>query len=178
MRRFKSMPRRWLLVFVSVIATAATVFVVVGKHSPAPSMTKAPHVTTGANISGTTPSTDKAETTDAPVLAQVAAEPAIIDIFGVRTWEPPKPVVVANPGPPPPPPPPQAPPLPYRLLGKIDDPQRGMTFMLTRGDEILSVVVGDTLDNTYRVDKFANGQLEFIYRPLAIRQTLFVGSDL
>lgn len=102
-------------------------------------------------------------------------EPAIVDVFAVRTWEPPKPVVaIAKPAPPPPP---QAPPLPFRFLGKIADPDKGTAFLLIRGEEILSVGVGDTIDDRYRVDKLEAGQLYFHYQPLNIRQSLAVGPD-
>lgn len=92
--------------------------------------------------------------------------------FAVRTWEPPKPKVE-----PAPPPPPQAPPLPFRFIGKVIDGNTGTAFMLQHGERILAVKAGDEIDGTYKVEGYRNGQLEFLYRPLQIRQSLFVGSD-
>lgn len=102
------------------------------------------------------------------------SEKKIVDIFAVRTWEPPQPVVDIKPAPPPPP---QAPPLPFKFLGKIADPDKGTLYLLTRRDELLSVGVGDTIDGIYRIDKYDAGQLYFLYQPLNIRQSLAVGSD-
>jgi hypothetical protein len=100
-------------------------------------------------------------------------EPADVpDIFAVRTWEPPKP----PPAKPLPPPPPQAPPLPFRFVGRIDDPDRKPAFLLSAGNRVLSVTVGEEVDDIYRIEKYANGQLTFRYRPLDITQTLSVGT--
>lgn len=92
--------------------------------------------------------------------------------FAVRTWEPPKPK--AEPAPPPPP---QAPPLPFRFIGKVQDSDTGTAFMLQQGERIVAVKEGDEIDGTYKVEGYRNGQLEFLYRPLQIRQSLFVGYD-
>lgn len=93
------------------------------------------------------------------------------DIFAVRSWEPPPP----PPPPPAPPPPPQAPPLPFRFIGRIAEGP-DTAFMLVRRDQVISVRVGDTIDALYHLEKFEGGQLHFMYRPLNIRQTLFVGT--
>lgn len=109
----------------------------------------------------TAPSADKAMRPDTP------------NPFAARTWEPPRPVapVITTP------PPPQAPPLPFRFLGRVSDPERGDAFMLTAGDRVLSVKAGDVLDGQYLVEAYRDGQLHFLYQPLNIRQTLFVGHD-
>lgn len=99
-----------------------------------------------------------------------AQEPA--DVFAVRTWEPPPP-----PAQPVPPSPAQAPPLPFRLLGRIDDPDSGATFLLAYRDSVLPIAVGKDLDEVYRLQKFEGGQLHFLYRPLQQVQTLFAGSQ-
>lgn len=96
----------------------------------------------------------------------------IVDIFAVRTWAPPPPVVVQAP------PPPQAPPLPFRLLGQIDDGPEGRAFVLAQGDRVLNVSPGTTIDERYRLEKFESGQLHFLYLPLNLRQTLPVGNPL
>jgi hypothetical protein len=48
-------------------------------------------------------------------------------------------------------------------------------FFLTQGDRVYNVRIGDTLDATYSVDSFANGQLVLTYKPLKIQQQLSVG---
>lgn len=92
------------------------------------------------------------------------------DIFAVRSWEPPPP----PPPPPAPPPPPQAPPLPFRFIGRIAD-GADVAYMLVLRDKVVSARVGDTLDAHYFLEKAEGGQLHFLYRPLNIRQTLQVG---
>lgn len=101
----------------------------------------------------------------------------VVDIFAVRTWEPPPPppgsqpsaVALA-------PPEPQVPALPFRLLGRIEDPGKSDTFLFAYADSVRSASVGQDVDKNYRLEKFENGQLYFLYRPLNRHQTLSVGS--
>lgn len=121
--------------------------------------------------------TKMASAARAPTTAAVAA-PApdggeIVDVFAVRTWAPPPPPVVIQA-----PPPPQAPPLPFRLLGQIEDGPEGQAFVLAQGDRVLNVSPGTTIDERYRLEKFEGGQLHFLYLPLNLRQTLAVGNPL
>ncbi|MGE5469613.1 MAG: secretion system X translation initiation factor [Bacteroidota bacterium] len=115
----------------------------------------------------------------APVAAAapvgVAAGP--VDIFAVRTWEPPPPPVDTSTvaAPPPPPPPPQAPPLPFRYLGKLEESGQAPVFFLARDDRVLAVHPGQVIDRDYRVGRYAGGQLGFLYRPMKIQQFLPVG---
>lgn len=121
-----------------------------------------------AGDAGTTPQNITKESGTAPVNQQVA------DIFAVRNWEPPQPAMdsaaAQNL-------PPQAPPLPFRFLGRIVEPGKGAAFLLTQGDRILSVRVGNSIDGTYQVDKYEGGQLYFLYRPMKIRQSLPIGGE-
>ncbi|MCW5597483.1 MAG: hypothetical protein KIT42_16510 [Rhodocyclaceae bacterium] len=105
--------------------------------------------------------------------ADEAKKPDTPNPFAARTWAPPRPVVPVITIPPAP----QAPPLPFRFLGRVSDPERGDAFMLTAGDRVLSVKAGDVLDGQYLVEAYRDGQLHFLYQPLNIRQTLFVGHD-
>lgn len=91
--------------------------------------------------------------------------------------------------PPPPPPPvpsmsaaqvvalqvPTAPPLPFAFMGSYTPDGSTPVFFLTQGDRVYNVRIGDTLDTTYSVDSFANGQLVLTYKPLKIQQQLSVG---
>ena len=95
--------------------------------------------------------------------------------------------------PPPPPPPaappplsqeqlaalnaPKAPPLPFSYIGSYSPDGSKPVYFLTQGDRVFNVRVGDTLDNTYTIDSFANGQLVLTYKPLNIQQQLSVGGS-
>lgn len=95
--------------------------------------------------------------------------------FGAMTWH------VAPPPPPPkpqskplPPPPPTAPPMPFSFMGRYEE--GGMRIiLLVRGDRIYTVSEGDVIDNTYRVERLAGGQLELTYLPLDIKQAISAG---
>lgn len=98
-----------------------------------------------------------------------------VDIFAVRNWAPPAPVeapVAAAP-----PPPPQAPPLPFRYAGKLEEPGKAPIIFLTQGEQMLAVSPGDLINGKYRVGKLQGGQLHFLYQPMKIQQSLTVGGD-
>lgn len=100
---------------------------------------------------------------------------AIVDVFAVRTWEPPSlsaPRAVWLP-----PPGPEPPRLPFRVLGRIEDEERGYTFLLAYQDSVRAVAVGGEIDDLYRLEKLEDGQLHFLYHPLNRRQTLPGGGD-
>lgn len=99
----------------------------------------------------------------------VGAAP-VVDIFAVRTWEPPVPVEVAAP-----PPEPQAPPLPFVFLGRIDEPGKAPAFLLTEGGAVRVVRVGDRIDGRYLVERYKDGNLVFLYLPMKLRQPLEIG---
>lgn len=114
---------------------------------------------------------------------QPAAVPESPDIFAVRTWEVPPPAetvaeqTAAPDAPPPPPPPPEAPPLPFRFLGKVEEPGKPTVVFLAREDVVLAVHPGDVIDKQYQVGRLEKDELHFLYRPLKIRQTLSMGGD-
>ena len=100
-------------------------------------------------------------------------------LFAAHSW------YVAPPPPPPPPPSaaslvpakPTAPPLPYQFMGSYTHAGEPTVVFLTRGDVVLDVHVGDTLENTYTVDKLEGGQLYLTYKPLNIQQQLNAGGS-
>ena len=106
---------------------------------------------------------------------RVTSSKAVAALFHSQSW------YVAPPPPPPAPalvvvpPPPTAPPLPFSVMGSYARPGDSTVYFLTRGDRVFDVHVGDTIDNTYSVDRVANGQLTLTYKPLNIQQTLSVG---
>lgn len=111
----------------------------------------------------------------APPVSTVSALPehVKIDLFAPRTWEPQLPPPALTPAPPPAP---QAPPLAFKFFGRVVDPDQPVSFILTRGTEMITVRVGDRIEPSYLVDKFDGTQLHLVYLPLNIRQTIFVGN--
>jgi len=71
--------------------------------------------------------------------------------------------------------PPQAPPLPFKFMGKYT--QNGIvTIFLQFKDQNLVVNVGDTIAENYKVESLNNGVLALNYLPLNQQQTLDVGA--
>ena len=107
-------------------------------------------------------------------LAQRVADPAAAPaLFASHSWyvpppPPPAPVAAA----PEPPPKPVAPPLPYKLIGSYTPDGEKTVFFLSAGDKVFDVHVGETLDNTYSIDSYSNGQLVLTYKPLNEKQQL------
>ncbi|MDB6103824.1 MAG: prolin-rich transrane protein [Gammaproteobacteria bacterium] len=107
-----------------------------------------------------------------------------VALFASHSWYTPPP----PPPPPPAPPPlsaeqlavlntPKAPPLPYSYMGTYSPDGSKPVYFLTQGDRVFDVRVGDTLDDTYTIDSFANGQLVLTYKPLNIKQQLSAGGS-
>lgn len=129
---------------------------------------------------GTKPATNRPRDS-APVTAvqpdpsRSAAASPVVDIFASRTWQPPPPPPQAAAETAPPPPPPQAPPLPFRLVGRFVEPGQATVFLLAEAESVHAVSVGDSIGDTYRIEKLEGGKLVFRYRPMNVRQTLAVG---
>lgn len=70
-----------------------------------------------------------------------------------------------------PPPPPQAPPLPFRYLGKMIEDGRTTAFIVS-GERNLIVREGDTLQDVYRVERIEEQSMTFTYLPLKQTQVL------
>jgi hypothetical protein len=131
---------------------------------------RAPQVTSG-----------RASATEALTLFahRVADATAAGSLFAAHSW------YVAPPPPPAPPPSaaslvppkPTAPPLPYQFMGSYAPAGEPPVVFLMRGDVVYDVHVGDTLENTYSVDKLEAGQLYLTYKPLNIQQQLNAGGS-
>jgi hypothetical protein len=93
------------------------------------------------------------------------------ELFGSRSWAPPpkpqpKPRLVEAP-----PAAPQPPPMPYRVAGRVV--HDGVAHVvLAKGDRVLTVREGDTLDDGYRVDDISPKAVTLVYLPLNVPQEL------
>jgi hypothetical protein len=66
---------------------------------------------------------------------------------------------------------PVAPPLPYRVAGSVV--KGGVAeLLLARGDTVLAVKEGDTLDGGYRVESIGPAEITLVYLPLGVRERL------
>lgn len=74
-------------------------------------------------------------------------------------------------------PPPTAPPVPYRVAGRVVQ-DGGVQVLLARGDALITVREGDTLESEYRVDSIRPDKVTLVYLPLDVRQDLPVVSAL
>ena len=97
------------------------------------------------------------------------------NLFARLNWQPPAPPPPPPPPPAPPPTPaaPVAPPLPYTFVGMVERGAAKPTAFLAKGDALLVVAAGDTLDNgTYRVDSVNANEVVMTFLPVNIQQTL------
>ncbi|HET7160783.1 MAG TPA: hypothetical protein VFI62_17420 [Burkholderiales bacterium] len=91
-------------------------------------------------------------------------------LFESRSWQPPPP-------PPPPaakagpPPRPVAPPVPYRLIGRLIQDGNVVVY-LGKGDSVLSATLGETVEGVYKVASITDTEISLIYLPLNQTQTL------
>ena len=113
----------------------------------------------------------------APKRAMQSASPGG-DAFALLSWLPPPPKAPPPAAPPPPPPvaEPTAPPLPFTFVGLLEK-SVGMDkpkAFLARGDTLLVVAAGDTVETNYSVDSITAQQITLTYLPLKTRQTLAV----
>ena len=93
---------------------------------------------------------------------------------------PPAPKPVAKKAPPPPAPvaaAPIAPPLPYRLAGKVITGSEEEVF-LAKGELVIPVKVGDTLEHTWKVESISAERIELVYLPLGTRERIAASSLL
>jgi hypothetical protein len=97
------------------------------------------------------------------------------EAFAARSWTPPPsrapaaaPVAAPVPVPPP---------MPYRVAGQVVRGD-GAHVVLAKGDAVLAVREGDTLDGGYRVESIAEDRVTLHYLPLGVRHELAVVSTL
>lgn len=97
------------------------------------------------------------------------------ELFPAQSWAPPPPkrapaAKVALPAPTPPP-------MPYRVAGRVV--HDGVAHVvLAKGDRVLTVREGDTLDDGYRVQSIGSQGVTLVYLPLGVPQILPAGLAL
>jgi hypothetical protein len=72
---------------------------------------------------------------------------------------------------------PMAPPMPYRVAGQLVQ-DGALHTVLARGDAILTVREGDTLDGGYRVEAIHADRVTLVYLPLDMRQDIAAGGTV
>lgn len=105
--------------------------------------------------------------------ALMAETPPVDPLFAPLSWQPPKPKPV--PAPPPPPPKPVAPPFPYPYIGGLWE-EGVRTGFFTRGERVLAVRAGDTVDAAYRIEQINDMQMTLTYLPLEQSLTVVFGA--
>ena len=151
------LPKRATLV---VVALALVASVVTGREKPPAAFTEP------ANRIETKLRAGPDADIDLALLERPAAALPQKDPFARHSFAPP-PAPAASAGPSRP----AAPPLPFRYIGTLT--QNGKTEVLViRGDEIISIAPGQTIDAEYRVDGISGTSISMTYLPLKIRQAL------
>ena len=181
------MKRRHLLLSAGLIGAAS--LVILGDQTTngsSPAVAKAP----ASGTRGRTPS-DRKNLPSAPhiLLLQERAlsigegdpgTPALAssNLFRSQSWAPPPPPPPVDSGQaaPPPPPPPQAPPLPFRYLGKKFEDGKWELY-LAQGDDTLIVREHQPIDASYLVGAIEGPRLTITYVPLNQAQTLNIGGN-
>jgi hypothetical protein len=154
----------WLVV-AGVVGAAASVL------APAPS--REPEVAKTAKIEARGEGRAEGDFTALPAREPIGKTRG--DLFSGRSWAPPPPpapkaapVVAAPPAPPP---------MPYRVAGSLAH-DGGSHVVLAKGDRVMTVRAGDTLDDGYRVESITADRVTLVYVPLGVPQDLPVSSVL
>jgi len=168
MMALPTLPQRWWLALPTVVGALALSWYLNRPGAEAPD---ADALVTPASVQQGAVPPVAADAGAAPSGSMTSTVPpgAVVDIFAVRSWEPPPPVVDNTP------PPPQAPPMPFRFLGRINEPGKKTAYMLADEAQVFVVRIGDAIGSTYRVERYEGGQLLIRYRPMNLRQALAVG---
>lgn len=109
------------------------------------------------------------------VARRTAADGKPPDAFAAHSWyvaPPPAPPAPVAWQPPPDPPPPQAPPLPFKYLGRLEESPERTVWYLLQGERLIVKASGEAIDDSYRIDGAEAGRLRFTYLPLGQQQAL------
>ena len=145
-------------VFAGVAVVGALASVVAGREQPS------------AVVEPAAPRIDTRLQANADIdLAKLEArvdEGARIDAFAPRNFSPVMPPQAAAGGPVKQ----EAPPLPFRYLGKMVEDGK-LSVFLANGDESVTVHAGERIGD-YRIDKITEAEVRFTFLPLKIKQSL------
>jgi hypothetical protein len=68
-----------------------------------------------------------------------------------------------------------APPVPYRFVGTVKHGKE-VVYALAKGDSVIPIHQGDTLDGTYRVEEITSQMVTLVYLPLEERTMLVLAT--
>jgi hypothetical protein len=145
-------------VIAGIAVVAALASVVAGRERPSPKEAQpVARIDTRLRV---------ADDIDLAKLDERRAEDAKVDAFAPRNFSPVVPAQQARARPAKP----EAPPLPFRYLGKWLEGDKLAVF-LANGNESFTVSAGDRLGD-YRIDAISEAEIRFTYLPLKTKQTL------
>ena len=136
---------------VTVLALLASV--VAGREKPS--------VTVAEPVAALSLDLSRVERTPASAGAAPAADPFAPKEFNPPAREPQQAARAAKP---------EAPPLPFRYLGKLIEDGK-LSVFLANGAESVTAVAGQRIGD-YRVDKVTESEVQFTYLPLKTKQSL------
>lgn len=149
------LPRRALVI---TLALAAAATVVAGREKPALEVIEAGPAP--AAKAAAAPAIDLAR------LQRAEAPAPQADPFAPRSFAPPPVRQAAAPREAP-----SAPALPFTYAGRLTQEGRTEVFVL-RGEELISIAPGQSIDAEYRVDAISETRIAFTYLPLKTRQSI------
>jgi len=91
------------------------------------------------------------------------------DVFKVHSWVVVPPVKKIKPQPPPPP---VAPPAPFNYLGKLENSPNGTLIFLLANNKLFSAILGEKIDQQWRLDSEDANNLRLTYLPLGLPQII------
>lgn len=159
------------VVLVGLVATAAAIAAFVWLMVPLPSARQRPAQTASEKPREAAP---KAASPYSALPEREAIGKPAGTLFSAQSWSAAAPQRAAKPAPIAPPSPP---PMPYRVAGSVfqDNAQQ---IILARGDVVLTVREGDTLEGGYRVEAIRADRIMLVYLPMNVTQELPVTSSL
>jgi hypothetical protein len=93
------------------------------------------------------------------------------ELFPSQSWTPPAAPAPAGPAVASAPPAPVAPPMPYRVAGRVVS-EGSAQVVLAKGDRVITVREGDTLEDGYRVESIGAQGVTLVYVPMNLAQQL------
>ena len=143
--------------FAAVAVVGALASVVAGRENPAPAVVEpVKRIDTRLQVNADI---------DLAKLEARMDDGAKVDAFAPRNFSPIVPPQAQAPAPRP-----EAPPLPFRYLGKIIEDGK-LSLFLANGDESITVHAGQRIGD-YRVDAITDAEVRFTYLPLKTKQSL------